>query len=157
MKPLYYFTACLFCLFINYSVLAQTPDSNKIVSFSDKRVPDKLIKTIKAYTMNTANENFPSLKGSASENDSIFYNTGTIKYKWELQFDSTTGVFTGTMNQTAYIKENNSKQSIKKIKNDYHIEIREELYCCVENPDTCCLWSDRKKYPGCTWIMRNTR
>jgi CO dehydrogenase/acetyl-CoA synthase epsilon subunit len=153
----HYFTAFLFCLFINFSVLAQPQTPDKIVSFSDKRVPDKLIKTIKAYTMNTTNENFQSLKGSASEDDSIFYNTGTIKYKWELQFDSATGNFTGKLNQIAYIKENNSKQSIKTIKNDYTIEIKEELYCCVEHPDTCCLWPDRKKYPGCTWEMRNAR
>jgi hypothetical protein len=157
MKTLYFFTACLFCLFINFSVLAQTSDSNKIVSFSDKRVPDKLIKTIKAYTMNTANENIPSLKGSASEDDSILNTTGKIKYKWELQFDSTTGVFTGTINQTVRIKENNSMQSIKTIKKDYQIEIKQELYCCVENPGICCLWSDRKKYPGCTWEIRNAR
>lgn len=161
MKVLYFRNTCLviLCLFLNSFLMAQDGKitSDKIASFSDPRVPDKLIKTIKDFNINFSNENISPLKGSTTEIDTVFYNLGTIRYKWDINFDSISGKFTGNMNQTAYIKENNSRKKIKTIENNYMVDIQEELYCCIEKPDTCCLWTDRKKYPGCTWAIKTTK
>ncbi len=158
MNPVFCRNSCflIMYLFFNSGLLAQDSKivSDKIISFSDPRLPNKLVRSIKTFNSSSLNENISFLKGSTSETDTIFYNLGTIKYKWNIKFDTILGVFTGHVNQIAYIRENNSKKSIKTIENNYIVLIQEEVYCCMEKPEICCLWVDRKKYSGCTWVLK---
>src|SRR6187549_3067355 len=99
MKAIYHNASLLFlCMFLSLGLSAQNDKliTDKIASFSDSRLPEKLLINIKEFKIDSLKK---SINGSSSEIDTVFYNIGTVKYDWDIQFDSVSGKFTGKLNQ----------------------------------------------------------